>query len=280
MATATGISPAPAINLSSNDAAVLQALFDAESSVSSSTLAKIDASLPSFPSISSSDPFIIQSVTERELAIIRRIQNVTDDEEKLSVLDDAIKELDNLIKEAPDYPPLYANRAQALRMHIQASSASASASVDSENNNNTEDNALFLPTYTDSATRLWSDLTQAIALSTPSQQTASVSPAQARLLSNAHTHRGYILLKAGKIRKEAETDHSEAGENIRRGGPTQLHKIGTRDELEEMASQDFFQAGRYGNDVAREVSVQTNPYAKMCGTIVKEALRKEIEEFQ
>ncbi|CRG84015.1 hypothetical protein PISL3812_01359 [Talaromyces islandicus] len=272
MATATGVSPSPATHLSSNDAAVLQALFDADSSASSSTLAKIDSSLPSFPSISSLDPSSIQSVKERELAVIRRIQNVSDNK-KLSVLDEAIKELDGLIKEAPDYPPLYANRAQALRMLIQASSSSA---ADSENSN-TKDNALFLPNYADSATRLWSDLTQAITLSTPSQQTASVSPAQARLLSNAHTHRGYILLKAAKIRKETP---QEAGENITKGGPQQLRKISTRDELEEMASRDFFQAGRYGNDVAREVSVQTNPYAKMCGTIVKEALRKEIEEFQ
>jgi hypothetical protein len=270
MATATGLSPSPAINLSSNDAAVLQALFDAESSASSSTLAKIDSSLPSFPSIPDHNP-TIESIKQRELAIIRRIQNATDNE-KLSVLDEAITELGGLISEAPDYPPLYANRAQALRMHIQASSAATTAESD---NNNTEDNAIFSTTYADNATRLWSDLTQAITLSTPSQQTSSVSPAQARLLSNAHTHRGYILLKAAKIRKDQNPGDTKIG-----GGPQQLRNIGTRDELEEMASRDFFQAGRYGNDVAREVSVQTNPYAKMCGTIVKEALRKEMEEFQ
>ena len=37
--------------------------------------------------------------------------------------------------------------------------------------------------------------------------------------------------------------------------------------------------GRYGNKIARQLSVQTNPYAKACGAIVKEALRKEREEF-
>ena len=47
--------------------------------------------------------------------------------------------------------------------------------------------------------------------------------------------------------------------------------------LEQMASRDFFFGGRYGDRKAREMSVKTNPYAKMCGAIVKEALRKELE---
>jgi len=49
--------------------------------------------------------------------------------------------------------------------------------------------------------------------------------------------------------------------------------------LEELASRDFALGGRYGNKIARQLSVQTNPYAKACGAIVKEALRKEREEF-
>jgi hypothetical protein len=43
-----------------------------------------------------------------------------------------------------------------------------------------------------------------------------------------------------------------------------------------MASRDFFVGGRYGNKIAQQMSVQTNPYAKMCGAIVKEAMRKEM----
>jgi hypothetical protein len=49
------------------------------------------------------------------------------------------------------------------------------------------------------------------------------------------------------------------------------------DRLEEMASHDFFLGGRYGNKAAQQLAVQTNPYAKMCGAIVKEAMRKEVE---
>ena len=48
-----------------------------------------------------------------------------------------------------------------------------------------------------------------------------------------------------------------------------------KSELEEMASRDFASAARFGDEVAREMSVRTNPYAKMCGAIVKNALREE-----
>ena len=47
------------------------------------------------------------------------------------------------------------------------------------------------------------------------------------------------------------------------------------EELEEKSSRDFFLGGRYGNEVSKAMAVHTNPYAKMCGSIVKEAMRKE-----
>ena len=50
----------------------------------------------------------------------------------------------------------------------------------------------------------------------------------------------------------------------------------TKSELEEQASKDFAAAARYGDEVAREMSVRTNPYKKMCGVIVRDALREEM----
>jgi hypothetical protein len=293
---------APRIKLTSNDAAVLQALFDnGEGSFSSSAhdenpssdssftaatnsgqSVRIDASLPSFP-ICSVKETSLQSLKDRELAIIRRIQSHTqtqtssssysDKEGTYQILKQAIDGLSSLITEHPDYPPLYANRAQALRMLIQSPSSSIIEESD-------KDAAIFYPENINTATQLLSDLGKAISLASPSNSSGSVSPAQARLLSNTYTHRGYLLLKAGKIRKEEEETETEGSEKKSTGGPEQLLRIASRDELEEMASQDFFQAGRYGNEVAKQLSVQTNPYAKMCGAIVKEALKKEIEEFQ
>ncbi|KAH8705056.1 hypothetical protein BGW36DRAFT_366738 [Talaromyces proteolyticus] len=264
MATATSIST-PALNLSSNDTAVLQALFDAESSTTSSSSAKIISSLPPFPSFAEGPA--LEALKQRELAIIRRIQ---DQSAQPTPIENAITDLTALITESPTYPPLYANRAQAIRMLIQTSTAERS------------DDALFLPEHTSRATALFADLSQAITLSSPAQRHGSVSPAQARLLSNTYTHRGYLLLKAAKIRKEREEKQQTQRDDVNTdlSGPQQLLRIDTREQLEEMASQDFFQAGWYGNEVARQLSVQTNPYAKMCGAIVKEALRKEIEEFQ
>jgi hypothetical protein len=51
------------------------------------------------------------------------------------------------------------------------------------------------------------------------------------------------------------------------------------ERLEEMASWDFQQGGRYGNPVAKQLAVHTNPYAKMCGAIVRDAMKAEIEEW-
>ena len=33
--------------------------------------------------------------------------------------------------------------------------------------------------------------------------------------------------------------------------------------------------GRYGNEIARNLAVGTNPVAKLCGEMVREAMRKE-----
>lgn len=306
MASAATIT-APKINLklTSNDSAVLQALFDNgegafpipsstdsssdHTAVADSQAINIDDSLPAFPRCYIEDS-ALKSLRDRELAIIRRIQGSTSESNNtfstqeassssltpIKILEQAIDDLSSLITEHPDYPPLHANRAQALRVLIQSKTSST--------NDADKDAAIFHPENKDLATKLLSDLSKAISLASPvptgtNQNNTSVSSAQHRLLSNTHMHRGYLLLKAGKIRKEEEEAETDQGHQ-ERGGPEQLLAIASRDQLEEMASQDFFEAGRYGNEVAKQLSVVTNPYAKMCGAIVKEALKKEIEEFQ
>ncbi|RAO69875.1 uncharacterized protein BHQ10_005887 [Talaromyces amestolkiae] len=301
---ATITSPKINLKLTSNDSAVLQALFDngegafpipsstdssAENTaaVDSQTI-NIDDSLPAFPRCHIGEA-ALRSLKDRELAIVRRIQDngslsstfstqqaSSSSSTSTHILEQAIDDLSSLIAEYPDYPPLYANRAQALRVLIQFKH--------SDTNSTDKDAAIFHPKNKDLATKLLSNLSKAISLASPTptdpnRDTTSVSAAQYRLLSNTHMHRGYLLLKAGKIRKEEEENTNQT-QQTERGGPEQLLAISSRDQLEEMASQDFFEAGRYGNEVAKQLSVGTNPYAKMCGAIVKEALKKEIEEFQ
>ena len=46
-------------------------------------------------------------------------------------------------------------------------------------------------------------------------------------------------------------------------------------EFEEHASRDFMMGGRYGNEIAKALAVSANPTAKLCGEMVREAMRKE-----
>lgn len=46
-------------------------------------------------------------------------------------------------------------------------------------------------------------------------------------------------------------------------------------EWEENASRDFMVGGRYGNEVAKALAVAANPTAKLCGEMVREAMKKE-----
>ncbi|KAL2217551.1 hypothetical protein M432DRAFT_444731 [Thermoascus aurantiacus ATCC 26904] len=256
MACATDVhSSAP--SLSSKDAAVLQALFDAESAPSSAI--KIDPSLPSFPHIDIS-PSGLEALKSRELHAVRQLQAPSGSSVPRETIKSAIAELDAIIAEFPSYPPAYVNRAQALRMLI-----------DVEDGRDGSDEALFAPANSETATKLFSDLGQAIALATPKSPASPISPVQARLLADAHTHRGYLLLRAARMKAKRKDSGDEE-----LGGPERLRGL-TKDEIEEMASRDFFFGGRYGNPVAQQLAVQTNPYAKMCGAIVKEAIRKEVE---
>ena len=103
---------------------------------------------------------------------------------------------------------------------------------------------------------LFQDLSRAIHLALPaSSPSAPVSEYAARILRTAYSHRAYLYLKA------VET-------------ATELNGL-AKSEIEELASRDFAAAARFGDEVAREMSVRTNPYAKMCGAIVRNALREE-----
>jgi len=244
-------------SLTTNDSAVLQALFDAESSPSSAV--NIDSTLPAHPAhlnISAKERSFLQA---REREIISALASQTTPARE--TLESAINELSSLIASHPNYPSAYANRAQALRMLIEAPVSASESSGEAE--------ILFSEANMPHLTILLSDLGTAISLSTPRSPADPVSSVQARLLADTHTHRAYLLLKISRRLKSS-------GGGGDAGVPVRLRELGP-EGLEEMASRDFFFGGRYGNKVAQQMAVQTNPYAKMCGAIVKEAMRKEIE---
>ncbi|OJJ45490.1 hypothetical protein ASPZODRAFT_134161 [Penicilliopsis zonata CBS 506.65] len=236
-------------DLSTNDAAVLQALFDAESSPSAAV--EINSTLPSF----GLDPTELAKLQSRELEIIRPLQpeSSSTGTTEPATIQSAIQALSALIAENPKYPSAYANRAQAYRLLLEGQE---------EGKEETD--------LSDVISCLFADLGEVISLATP-KPADPLSPLQARLLADSHTHRGYLLLKAAKTKRMPFSD-------TRRVCPAKLQSVGA-DTLEEMASRDFFFGGRYGNKIAQQLAVQTNPYAKMCGAIVKEALKEEIQSY-
>jgi hypothetical protein len=235
----------PNTSLSANDARILNALFDPETLPSSvaqqkDTSSSIDPSLPAHPSIPTSQ---LTSLERQQSEIIGRISSTSSTAE----IDAAIAELNSVIAQWPSYAGAWANRAMLRRMKLEATlSPGKNIFTTSISPSESDVEAVF------------TDLAQAILLSSPStsSSTAAVSPHAAKVLRTAYSHRAYLYLKA----VESEV---------------RLHRM-TRSELEESASKDFAVAAKYGDEVAREMSVRTNPYKKMCGVIVRDALREEM----
>lgn len=48
------------------------------------------------------------------------------------------------------------------------------------------------------------------------------------------------------------------------------------DAVEAFARRDLEAAGQYGDEGARDLAVRLNPYAKLCGDVVREAMRGEM----
>lgn len=57
--------------------------------------------------------------------------------------------------------------------------------------------------------------------------------------------------------------------------PRELRGLST-DSLEDLARRDFAAAGRYGDPVAVEMARKLDPYARLCGGVVREAMRAEM----
>jgi len=228
-----------AAKLSQNDSAVLSALFDPESSLSS-TIQVEDSDHHG----QDSDLDRIQRVQQRERQALHLINHETP---TTTDINHSITQLTAIINDEPTYASAWNNRAQARRMLL-----------------GDED----LPKNPSRVADILQDLGQAISLTTPSQINGTISSIDARVLSSAHTHRGYLLLVASKSKESRSMLDEVPG----------LKAMSAAD-LEEAASRELGLGGRYGNETARQLAVKTNPYAKLCGSIVRDALTKEIADF-
>ncbi|KPI45731.1 uncharacterized protein AB675_750 [Cyphellophora attinorum] len=181
--------------------------------------------------------------TERRALLPLNVERPSED-----TIATSISDLDTIIEQWPEYASAWNNRAQTRRMLFEIQTL------------HQEIEALRL---------IMGDLSQAIALATPQNPSSPVPAAHAKVLASAHTHRGYLLYAASKSEDlaTAMTSSIQSLEGL------------DSEQLEERASHDFSLGGRYGNDMARQLAVRTNPYAKLCGSIVKEAMQKEVMDY-
>lgn len=262
----------PSNNLTSHDLNVLEKIKDPESSPSVPLL--IDSTLPRDPHIVDSTEY--DHVASAERRIILEYQNLeaqlatcspsdySAQSRILAEYDTCSKKLTDLITLYPSYASAHNNHAQALRRRFGESVLLRTAHplpylVPAE--------SLQDGDITSAANTILHNLDTAISLLTPLTPFAPISPQAAKTLSQAHTQRGALYHITAK-----QMDNDS---NAR----LRIDKSFTAEDLEERASRDFMMGGRYGNDIARGLAVATNPTAKLCGSIVREAMRKEFGQL-
>lgn len=242
------------VNLSKADSKVLAQVFDPESGPAKAEVV-VDPALPADRHIHSSG--LLQELRAKEKSAIQLIEEFErssqkSPQSKIEAYQKAVRILDSLIDEHPSYASARNNRAQLRRWRF------------GDRNLIVRQKATTDPVRDEAAAATTSDLQKCIALASPSSPQDAVSPSQARLLAQAHTQLGAVYHAASK---DLEGEGAVGCDGF----------LGwSNDAFEEEASRMFYLGGLYGNEVAKALAVHTNPHAKLCGSIVKEAMRKEM----
>ena len=226
--------------LSANDRTVLSDIFDPESGLATEVL--VNSALPDDPHITDDDTWI--AIKQREKAIILKVENILKNKEPRSTLGQQLQDMQKLIELYPSCACLFNDYAQILRL--------------------LHGNDTISGDFPEMTAEVYKILTIAIKLLTPSIYQTAVSPVQCRTLAQAHTQRGALLHGLAKA-----FDGRPTGKLLGFLG------ISTTMDLQEAATRDFVMGGRYGNEVSKALAVHTNPTAKLCGQIVRNAMRQE-----
>ncbi|KAL1883076.1 hypothetical protein VTK73DRAFT_10002 [Phialemonium thermophilum] len=251
--------------LSERDISVIKKIKDPEFDPSSAVV--IDNTLPNDPHLTNPSTYINVSQQEREIVLglqefeLRQTNPyLSSDINPVDEYQAALVRLDHLIVQHPNYASARNNRAQILRrlygdaVLISGSPSPAQALVQSLDDDERQRVAV----------KLLSDLDTSISLLSPAPG-SPISPQAARTLSMAHTQRAAVYLITSKLLASSSL-------SVDQGRPeAKWSKL----DFEKAASRDFAFGGKYGNDIAKGLAVSTNPTAKLCGQIVREALRKE-----
>lgn len=255
-------------SLSRRDVNVLELIKDPESDPSLTVL--VDTTLPKDPHIR--DHATYDKIAKEERDIILSIQKLegqhtsqipTPESEPCITQGyrDVVARFGALVDRHPSYASARNNRAQALRRLCGDSVLVRGAPQLPQALLRDLDD----PERLEMVQMLLSDLDRAILLLTPAGRSPKMSPQASRTLSQAHTQRGAIYLMTSKIMVLGSVSLP----------PGRHEAKWTKLDFEENASKDFAMGGRYGNEIAKNLAVSTNPTAKLCGEMVREAMRKE-----
>ena len=242
--------------LSKGDSKVLAQVFDPESGPTSVEIL-VDPSRPA--DLHFKDAELLSRLRAAEKDAIRVIEEFETSKSQTAQLKNqayrkALSILDLNIAENPSYASARNNRAQLRRWRF------------GDRNTLCQRRDLRDPERAAAAAATVSDLKQCIALASPGRQQDPVSPTQGQLLAQAYTQLGAVYYAAWKDLGEFE--HAAVVDE-------RLNDWSV-ESFEEEASRLFRLGGLYGNEVAKALAVHTNPQAKLCGNIVKEAMRKEL----
>ncbi|CZR53786.1 uncharacterized protein PAC_03667 [Phialocephala subalpina] len=265
-------------SLTIHDLSILQKIADPESGPSAPLL--LDTSLPKDPhyhdsrkysTITQTERSILSSIQQTELQIAGLKPSPTDPSlgSALSSYQTAIRQLNTLISTYPKYASARNNRAQALKrvygdavLVRRPKDAPRIAQEAPPLEHSGSESELL-----EAGNRILDDLSQAIALLTPATPFSPLSPTAAKTLSQAYTQRGALYHLTAKY-------FSQNGVKLRIDEGRRERTWSVVD-FEEQASRDFMIGGRLGNEVAKQMAVVANPTAKLCGDMVREAMRKE-----
>ncbi|KAJ4412936.1 hypothetical protein N0V82_008653 [Gnomoniopsis sp. IMI 355080] len=253
--------------LSTRDLNVLEKIQDPEFDPSQAV--EVDSSLPKDPHVT--DVTEYERIATEEKNMILAVQQVELELAGLKPMTgsspvDAYKNclggLSTLIAAKPSYASARNNRVQVVRRLY--GDGMLVTGVDPS------DSPLIaigdVPERQAAASQALSDLDTCISLLSPTEVHAQISPHAVKTLSLAHTQRAAIYHQTSKT--------------LARGGELQIQgdrreAFWTTLDFQEAASSDFAMGGRYGNEIAKGLAVSTNPTAKLCGQMVREAMKKE-----
>jgi hypothetical protein len=252
------------LSLSRNDINVLEKIKDPEADPTLTL--RTDPSLPRDPHIT--DAAVYERIAAREREIVLSIQQAeiqsarvrsSSTETLLTCYRGHLSELDDLIRDHPNYASARNNHAQALRRLYGDGMLVEGATTQCLHQDATAAERKSAAAIT------LEDLDASLRLLTPSRWSIALSPQVAKTLSMAFTQRAALYHATAKLRS-----------SHRLSVPDGRREAGwSTNDFEEAAARDFAMGGKFGSEIARGLAVSVNPTAKLCGQMVREAMKRE-----